>query len=168
MFETGTCNNLLLHEAKYFSWLFIKWNQKCDAKLPSNSILVIKNLRQDFLAQKTKEHLLAANHVTCWPYKHVNKKWFSLVGTSHSRNFRFLNRGWTFLVYRRIYQSVTFRFQNFSVSIFLIGFRFSIEKFDIKKSIGFGIVNIWYRKKYRYRLDFGYRHTLVDICANFR
>ena len=50
------------------------------------------------------------------------------------------------------------------------------EKFGIKKSIGFGIVKIWYREKYRiqywknlvsekkfrirFRSDFGYRHTL--------
>ena len=76
-------------------------------------------------------------------------------------------------------QSVTFRFQNFSVSKlfhFFGGFGFGIEKFwyrkkyrfryrknlvsekvsdsvskkfGIGKSIGFGIVKIWYRKKFR-------------------
>ena len=60
------------------------------------------NKKKDFLAHRTKEHLLAANHVTCWPYKHVNEKWFSLVWTSHSRNFWFLNHGWTLWAYRRM------------------------------------------------------------------
>ena len=32
----------------------------------------------------------------------MNEKWFSLVWTSHSRNFWFLNHGWTLWAYRRM------------------------------------------------------------------
>ena len=57
-------------------------------------------------------------------------------------------------------QSVSFRFQNFSVSKrfhFLDVFGFGIKKFGIDQSIGFGVeksfrfgfIKIWYRKKYQ-------------------
>ena len=81
----------------------------------------------------------------------------------------------------------TSRFRNFS--IFLVVSDSVSKNFGIEKSIGFGIVKIWYRKKYRiryrknlvsekvsdsvsekfgigkkfrilFRSDFGYRHTL--------
>ena len=48
-------------------------------------------------------------------------------------------------------QSVTFRFRNFSVSKlfhFWVVLDSVSKKFGIEKSIGFGIVKIWYRKKY--------------------
>ena len=59
-----------------------------------------------------------------------------------------------------VLQSVTFRFRNFSVSklfYFLVVSDSVSKKFGIEKSIGFGIVKIWYRKKYRIR----YRKNLV-------
>ena len=46
------------------------------------------------------------------------------------------------------YQSVTFRFRNFSVS----------KLFHFFDGFGFGIEKIWYRKKYRIR----YRKNLVS------
>jgi len=48
----------------------------------------------------------------------------------------------------RLYQSVTFRFRNFSVS----------KLFHFFGGFGFGIEKIWYRKKYRIR----YRKNLVS------
>ena len=47
-------------------------------------------------------------------------------------------------------QSVTFRFQNFSVmKLFNFVFRFGVEKFWYRKSIRFGIKKIGIEKKYR-------------------
>ena len=54
--------------------------------------------------------------------------------------------------YRYIKQSVTFRFQNFSICLWY-RYRFS-KNFGIKKSIGIGFEFFWYRKKYRLRKKF--------------